>query len=95
MSTVTYAEFEAQARAQGFDEVQERVCSADQIVGEHTHPFEVNALVVQGELWLNCGGDTRHLQAGDRFELAMDLRHEERYGPEGATFWAARRYPRV
>ena len=93
MRTPTYAVFEAWARAQGFDEVLERSWPPGQIVGTHAHPFEVSALMVQGELWLSCGGDTRHLKAGDRFELAMDMPHEERYGPEGATFWMARKYP--
>ncbi len=95
MSALTYAEFEAQARAQGFDEVLERVWSPGHVVDIHTHPFDVSALMVQGELWLTCGDDTRHLVAGDRFELAMDLPHAERYGPHGATFWAARKHASV
>lgn len=27
----------------------------------------------------------------DRFELATDVAHAERYGAEGATYWVARR----
>jgi AraC-like ligand binding domain len=88
----TFAEFEARARAQGFDEVLERVWSPGQVVGTHSHPFAVDALVHQGELWLTCGGTTRHLQAGDTFTLARDQPHDERYGPQGAVFWAARRH---
>ena len=33
----------------------------------------------------------RHLQPGDRFELAAEVPHTERYGPAGATYWVARR----
>lgn len=99
MSTMSYAEFEEQARAQGFDEVLERVWQPGQVVDQHSHPFEVSALMVQGELWLACdsdsGSNTRHLLPGDRFQLAMDQPHTERYGPEGATFWAARRHASV
>ena len=91
MSLQTYAEFEAQARALGFDDVLERVWPAGREVPTHTHPFEVNALVVQGEMWLSCGSETRHLIPGDRFALAMGAPHAERYGAEGATFWVARR----
>ena len=61
MSLMTYAEFEAEARTRGFDDVQERVWPPGQMVGTHAHPFEVNALMMQGELWLTCDGDTRHL----------------------------------
>jgi quercetin dioxygenase-like cupin family protein len=45
---------------------------------------------VRGEFWLTVDGQTRHLKTGERFELARHIPHAERYGPEGATFWAAR-----
>ncbi len=93
MSAVSFAEFEADALAQGFHEVLQRVWEPGHQVPEHTHPFEVKALVVKGDLWLRCGSETRHLAAGDRFELGMDQPHEERYGAEGATFWVARKHP--
>ena len=88
----SYEQFEAAARAEGFDEVLVREWQPGQVVATHSHPFEVNALVVKGEFWLTCGGETRHVRAGERFELPRDVPHEERYGPEGATFWAARRH---
>jgi AraC-like ligand binding domain len=91
MTATEIADFKASARAQGFDEVLERVWGPDQVVATHTHPFAVQALVVQGEMWLGCGGQVRHLRPGDRFELARDEPHAERYGPQGATYWAARR----
>ena len=87
----TFAEFEAQARAQGFDEVLERNWPPSAVLDDHAHAFEVKALVVRGEMWLTVGADTRHLQPGDTFELARDAPHAERYGTEGATYWAARR----
>ena len=91
MTATEIADFKASALAQGFDEVLERVWGPDQVVETHTHPFAVQALVVQGEMWLGSGGRTRHLRPGDRFELARDEPHAERYGPQGATYWAARR----
>ncbi|MBL0151309.1 MAG: AraC family transcriptional regulator [Ideonella sp.] len=57
-------------------------------------PFDVKALVVDGQLWLTVGKSTRHLRAGDDFELARDIEHSERYGVEGATYWVARRNPK-
>lgn len=91
VSASEMADFKAGALAQGFDEVLERVWAPNQVVGTHTHPFAVQALVVQGEMWLGCGGRTLHLRPGDRFELAREEPHDERYGPQGATYWAARR----
>ena len=91
MTMPTYAQFEAAARAQGFDEVLERIWAPNLELQTHRHSFAVSALVTQGEVWLDCGGSTRHLQAGDRFELDPEEPHAERYGPQGAVFWVARR----
>jgi quercetin dioxygenase-like cupin family protein len=90
--TMTYDEFEAAARAEGFDEVLVREWKPGQVLETHTHPFAVKALVVSGEFWLTCGEQTRHVRTGDGFELARDVPHSERYGDNGATFWAARRH---
>jgi quercetin dioxygenase-like cupin family protein len=85
-------EFEAAARREGYDEVTERTWPANAVVETHAHPFAVKAIVVAGEMWLTHDGETRHLRAGDRFELARSVPHAERYGAEGATYWAARRH---
>lgn len=91
---IDVAAFEAQARALGFDEVLERRWSPGVEVPPHRHPFAVQALVVQGQMWLTVGEHTQHLQPGARFELDREVEHSERYGPEGATYWAARRNSR-
>ena len=91
MTLPTFPGFEAEALAQGFDEVAERRWEPDAVAPEHSHPFAVRALMVQGDLWLTLDGAERHLRAGDTFEIARDHPHAERYGPEGGTYWAARR----
>ena len=91
MSQPTFEEFSAAARARGFDETVERKWAPSLALDSHTHPFAVEALVVQGEMWLTVGDDVRHLKPGDEFALDREVPHAERYGPEGATYWAARR----
>lgn len=86
--------FRATSQAAGFDEVLERRWAPDTVLDTHTHDFDADAVVVQGEMWLSCEGRTAHLLAGDRFALARLVPHAERYGPAGATFWVARRNPR-
>jgi quercetin dioxygenase-like cupin family protein len=86
-----FAQFEADARSQGFDEVLVREWAPLTVLDTHTHPFAVQAVVVAGEMWLTEGTQTRHLVAGDRFELARDVQHAESYGAAGATYWVARR----
>jgi quercetin dioxygenase-like cupin family protein len=89
---MTYEAFESAARAEGFDEVLVREWKPGQVLETHMHPFAVKALVVRGDFWLTEGERVRHLQPGDWFELARNVPHAERYGEQGATFWAARRH---
>lgn len=88
----TFGEFEAEALADGFDEVLERTWPAYEVVPEHTHPFELRAVVVRGEMWLTVGDDTRHLGPGETFALSHSVPHGERYGADGAVYWVARRH---
>jgi hypothetical protein len=92
MNTISFEEYKAARLAEGFDEVAERVWPPDVVAEVHTHPFSVKARVAQGDMWLTARGDTRHLQVGDSFELGTEEPHAERYGPAGATYWAARRH---
>ena len=85
-----FSEFEAAERARGCSEVIARSWEPNHVVGTHSHPFLARAVIVQGEMWLTVGGQTQHLRPGDRFELAPGTPHEERYGPQGATYWVAR-----
>jgi hypothetical protein len=88
---ISYEAFEADARTLGFSEVLERNWPPDTVLERHTHPFDVKALVVRGEMWLTVGDHTRHLVPGDAFELDRNVPHSERYGSEGAAYWVARR----
>lgn len=89
--TDTFESFKARALASGATEVLVREWPALKEVPEHRHDFGVDALVVEGEMWLQCRGETLHLLPGDTFSLDGHEPHAERYGPKGAVFWAARR----
>ena len=92
MANASFEAFEAAHRALGFDEVLVRDWQAGQVLALHSHPFEVKALVVRGEFVLECEGSRRTVRAGEGFELPRECLHAEHYGPEGATFWVARRH---
>ena len=83
--------FKSNALAGGYEEAVVRDWAPDTVVETHSHPFDADAVVTQGEMWLTCAGSTRHLKPGDTFSLASGVPHEERYGPQGATYWVARR----
>ena len=89
--TTTFEQFRDEMIAAGYEEVLERHWEAGVTIPIHTHPFEANALVIQGEMWLaEQGGTAQRLQPGDSFHLLAEVPHEERYGPQGATYWVAR-----
>jgi hypothetical protein len=91
MAQPSFDQFKTAALARGFDEVLERQWKPDTVLDTHTHDFSVDALVVQGEMWLTVGNDTKRLLPGDSFQLDRAIPHAERYGAEGATYWVARR----
>ncbi|MEO7150911.1 MAG: AraC family ligand binding domain-containing protein [Burkholderiaceae bacterium] len=91
--TMSFEAFQQAARAQGCSEVLERRWGPDTVLQPHTHSFAARALVVEGEMWLTVGEATQHLRPGDRFELASQVLHSERYGPQGAVYWVARTDP--
>jgi len=91
ISQPTLETFKREARDAGFDEIVERTWAPSTVLETHTHPFAVRALVTDGEMWLIVGDDERHLLPGDHFALEREVAHAERYGPHGATYWAARR----
>lgn len=83
----TFEQFQRDALARGFDEVLERRWAPGQVLERHTHPFDADALLVEGEMWL----DDRHIGPGGTFQLARGTPHTERYGAAGAVYWVARR----
>ena len=91
LNTSSLEAFRADAMAAGFDEVLEREWAPDTVIDTHTHSFDVEAVVVHGEMWLSCEGRTMHLRLGEHFTLAREVPHAERYGAEGAAYWVARR----
>jgi len=92
--TESFSAFKEEALASGFDEALVREWAPDSVIAPHAHPFDADAVVTQGEMWLTCNGETRHLLPGDAFVLSRGQQHAERYGSEGATYWVARRNSR-
>ena len=93
-SNAAYDAFRRQALQGSADEVIERHWAPHQVVETHAHPFDADALVTAGEMWLIRADGTQHLRAGDTFQLPGGTPHSERYGPQGATYWVARRTTR-
>jgi quercetin dioxygenase-like cupin family protein len=84
-------EFTAQAMEDGFDEVVQKEWAADLVIEKHAHAFDVRVQVNRGEVNLSLATGIQKIEAGHTFYLARNTEHAEHYGPEGATFWVARK----
>lgn len=57
----------------------------------HAHPFEVRALVTQGQIDIVIDGTKRTYLTGDVFHLPHSQEHAESYGDEGVQYLASRK----
>ena len=84
-------QFEFALRRDGFD-VQRNTVPPGTVVGEHAHPFDVRALVLDGEITLTLEGVDYAYREGDIFVLPAGHRHAEAVGPTGVDYLVGRRH---
>jgi quercetin dioxygenase-like cupin family protein len=83
--------FEQALRAEGFAEIVTVTRPAHGALDVHTHPFEAKALILAGEVRLQCGDAARTYAAGEVFHLQAGEPHAEFYGPQGVTYLVGRK----
>ena len=83
--------FESELRNEGFQEVLTKSLDAGTHNEEHHHPFEVKALVLEGEITLTVAGDARTYRPGEVFTMASGCKHVEDVGAAGVRYVAGRR----
>jgi hypothetical protein len=91
MPVETFESFQVEMLSQGFDHVVIKEWAPHFANELHDHDWHTTALVAQGDFWLTRHGKTIHHTKGDLFTVSKGEIHSEKYGPEGATFWAARK----
>jgi quercetin dioxygenase-like cupin family protein len=87
-----FLEFTAQAMDDGFEEIMQREWPPHLILETHTHPYDIRVQLTAGLMHLGLVSGSQTYSAGQSFFLARDTEHSEHYGPQGATFWVARKY---
>ncbi len=83
--------FENRLRADGYDEIETKQLAAKTDNATHAHPFDVCALVLDGEITLTVDGAARAYRNGDVFTMAAGCRHAEQIGGEGVRYLVGRR----
>ena len=76
--------FEAELKRDGYD-IQTNTTVGEKVNPEHSHPFDVRAMVLKGALTLKREGTVRTYKAGETFTMPRGCLHSESYGPEGAV----------
>lgn len=87
----TKEEFIEELGLTGFSEVVTVTRDGNTGLGDHRHPFEAKALILEGTISIECAGRTTHHGAGDVFHLAPNELHSERYGPQGVVYLVGRK----
>ena len=57
----------------------------------HSHPYEVHALVIEGQIDITINGIKTTYLAGDAFHLLPNQIHTENYGAKGVKYLASRK----
>jgi quercetin dioxygenase-like cupin family protein len=60
-------------------------------LGIHEHPFEVKALVVEGDITIVIDGLSKNYRTGEIFHLELKQPHAESYGSDGVKYLASRK----
>ena len=83
--------FEAELKRDGYDVVTNTTPGA-KTNPEHSHPFDVRAMVVKGALTLHRDGNARTYKPGETFSMPRGCMHYESYGDEGAVVMFGRKF---
>jgi hypothetical protein len=85
------AEFIQMLQQEGYPDPVEVKQVPNGSLGDHTHPFAVKALVIDGSIDITIQGNRKKYSAGDIFELAFEEMHSESYSSTGVIYLASRK----
>lgn len=83
--------FEARLQREGYPEIRTNALQPNCHNAEHSHPFDVLALVLEGDITLTIEGRARTYRAGDEFTMQAGCAHVEDVGPQGVKYLVGRR----
>jgi quercetin dioxygenase-like cupin family protein len=83
--------FEAELKKEGY-EVMTNTTSGAKVNPEHSHPFDVRAMVLQGAMTLTHDGKAHTYTVGEIFSMTRGCTHFESYGPEGSVVLVGRKH---
>jgi quercetin dioxygenase-like cupin family protein len=85
-------EFEAQLKADGYQEIEMQTLAPRPGKGRHRHLFAIRGLVLSGTFLVTKIGDPVIYGPGQIFSVADVELHDESIGPEGACVLVGRKF---
>ena len=85
------SQFKRQAKRDGYLETFEKSMGPSEAKSEHSHPFDLRGIVLEGQLRIDCKEMPQACAPGEVFVLDRDIRHREVAGPQGARYFVAKR----
>lgn len=92
MTAIDTTAFEAELRREGYDDIVLREIPPRTVVKDHSHDFDVRALMLSGEFTLGCDGEATTYRQGEVFTMAAGRKHHEAIGARGASYLVGRRH---
>jgi quercetin dioxygenase-like cupin family protein len=83
--------FEAELERDGY-QVGTNTTPGAKVNPEHSHPFDVKAIVVKGALTLHRDGSAHTYRPGEIFSMPRGCLHSESYDAEGAVVLVGRKF---
>lgn len=83
--------FEETLKREGYDEILTSTTPGEKYNAEHSHPYDVKAMVLDGAITLGWNGETRTFRPGEIFTMARGCPHTETFGPEGVVSLVGRK----
>src|ERR1700729_3882310 len=86
------SEFEAQLKADGYQEIELQELAPRPGKGRHRHHFAVRGLILSGTFLVTQHSDPVSYGPGQIFAVAEGELHDESIGPEGARVLVGRKF---
>jgi quercetin dioxygenase-like cupin family protein len=83
---VDTAQLEVKLRREGFRRTFVWQDGPGAYYPEHTHPGETAHIILEGEMTLKQGGETRTYKAGERVDVPAGAVHSAKMGPRGCRY---------
>jgi mannose-6-phosphate isomerase-like protein (cupin superfamily) len=79
-------EHQRRLRDEGFGETFVWQDGPQKFYPDHIHQFETVHIILEGEMTLTTGGETRTFCAGERCDVPAGAVHSARMGPQGCRY---------